>query len=263
MSSPPATCDSPALELHGVSIGYHGHAVVHDIDLCISRGEVVAVLGANGSGKSTLIRGVLGLAQRLSGDIKIFGRDGSSASAHRQVGYVPQHHSVGGSIPVTVREVVTSGVATQIAPWRRINVAARTRIDEAIARVGLAHRARDRVADLSGGQQRRVLIARALATSPELLVLDEPTAGVDVANQQALATTLESLIADGITVVLITHELGPVEQLATRAVVIHEGRIVFDGPPAGVGPAAEDEGGDWHHPHGHQPISVAGIGPFG
>ena len=115
------------------------------------------------------------------------------------------------------------------------------------------------MADLSGGQQRRALIARALATGPDLLVLDEPTAGVDRANQEALAETLARLVESGTTIVLVTHELGPVEPLITRAVVLRDGQVVHDGPPLDHEFHHEHDD-EWHHAHGDAPPRKPDLG---
>ncbi len=239
------------------TIGYEGRAAVRDVTLRIDAGEGVAVLGANGAGKSTLIRAVVGLAQLLAGRIRVFGADRDRFGDWWRVGYVPQAHTVASGIPTTVREVVAAGRVRGRAPWRRLDATDRTAIAGAIDAVGLTPKARAPVATLSGGQQRRALIARALAGGPEVLVLDEPTAGVDTANQQALAAILEALAEQGMTIVLVTHELGPFAPLITRALVMRDGSIAFAGPPAGA-PTAE--GGDPHHVHGAPPERRPGPG---
>ena len=247
------------LAYRGASIGYDQHPVLTDLDFTLARGEVVAVLGPNGSGKSTLIKGVLRLAQLQAGHLELFGTPAARFREWHRLGYVPQRHTVAGRIPVTVREVVSSGRLNRVRPWRRFTAADRCAIDCAIDTVGLARRDRDLVATLSGGQQRRVLIARALAADPEVLILDEPTAGVDLANQQVLADTLAALAGTGATILVVTHELGPLEPLITRTVVVRDGWIDYDGPPVTGAPV---EGADHHHPHGEPPVRH-GIGLAG
>jgi zinc transport system ATP-binding protein len=147
-------------------------------------------------------------------------------------------------VPATVREVVGVGRLARLGLFRRLGPADRTAVAAAIAAVGLADRIGDPVASLSGGQQRRVLVARALAAEPELLLMDEPTAGVDAASQEALASVLARLKAAGTTLVVVTHETGPLTGVLDRAVVLDSGRICYDGPLAGAAPWA---GGGHHH----------------
>ena len=240
----------PVVSYRGASVGYDQQPVLTGLDFTLAQGDVVAVLGPNGSGKSTLVKGVLGLAQLLSGHLELFGVPAASFRDQYRLGYVPQRHTVAGGIPVTVREVVSSGRLNRVRPWHRFTATDLGAIDRAIETVGLAGRGRDLVATLSGGQQRRVLIARALAADPEVLILDEPTAGVDAASQRALAATLAALAEVGTTILVVTHELGPLEPMITRAVVIRAGHVDYDGPPVTGAPV---EGADHHHPHGDPP----------
>jgi zinc transport system ATP-binding protein len=226
--------------------------VVDDLTLEVAGGEVLAVLGANGSGKSTVVRALFGLAQLLGGSIDVFGEDRERFRAWHRLGYVPQANSLEGGVPTTVREIVSTGRLSRGRPWRRLVAADHAAVEAAIGSVRLDRSADLPVGTLSGGQQRRVLIARALATEPEVLVLDEPTAGVDASNQQALAQILEGLLAGGLTVVLVAHELGPVAPLITRVIVMSDGALAFDGTPGEVPASAVAH--DPHHlhdPHDH------------
>ena len=241
----------PVVSCRGVSIGYENHPVLTGLDFTLAGGEVVAVLGPNGSGKSTLVRGILVLAQILAGQLELFGVPAASFRDRQRLGYVPQRHTVAGGIPVTVREVVASGRLNRLRPWRRFTNLDHSAVEGAIETVGLTGRGRDQVATLSGGQQRRVLIARALAAEPEVLILDEPTAGVDAASQQALAATLGELATAGTTILVVTHELGPLEPMITRTVVVRAGHVDYDGPLIAGIPV---EGADHHHPHGEPPL---------
>ncbi len=162
-----------------------------------------------------------------------------------RVGFVPQRATAASGVPATVGEVVAAGRLSRRTPFVPLRRADRTAIADAVAAVGLEGRLGDGVSTLSGGQQQRVLIARALAGEPELLVLDEPTAGVDVHSQQAFADTLHALVARGSTIVLVTHELGPLAGLVGRAVVMQDGRLVYDGPPL----AAFTDADHSHHHH--------------
>lgn len=222
---------SPVIAVNGASVSYNGRAALSDVDLTIDRGEIVAILGPNGSGKSTLIRAMIGLSPLATGDVTLFGAPVRTFREWHRVGYVPQRVGASSGVPATVREVVASGRLSRVRRMSRLKAGDRAAIDAALTTVGLTDRSRDSVATLSGGQQQRVLIARALASEPELLVLDEPTSGVDAHNQQALAEALGSLQDQQVTIVLVAHELGVMSPLIGRAVVMDGGRVACDGPP--------------------------------
>ncbi len=221
---------SAPLQLVDAAVALGGRPILRRIDLTVHRGEVLAVLGANGSGKSTLVRAALGLTPLTRGAVRIFGTELAAFGDWHRVGYVPQRPP-GSGVPATVREVVTSG---RLARRRLLTPLGRTdrrAVAAALEAVRLSDRSSDSVVTLSGGQQQRVLIARALAGEPDLLVLDEPTAGVDLQSQELFADTLRRLIADGATVLMVAHELGPLEPLIDRVAVVDDGRIVYQGPP--------------------------------
>ncbi len=235
---------NPVIELRDVAVALAGRPVLRGIDLSLGAGETVAVLGANGSGKSTLIRSMLGLVPHQRGEVLLFDTPLGEFREWRRVGFVPQRVSAAAGVPATVREVVASGRLSRRRLLRPSSRADRSAVADAIETIGLTDRAGDRVSTLSGGQQQRVLIARALAGSPDLFVLDEPTAGVDLHQQQSLADTLGVLRSRGVTIVLVAHELGPMTPLVDRTVVMRDGRIAYDGPLAGH----QDDHG---HDHGH------------
>lgn len=239
----------PAFQAIDARVSYDGVPVLDGVSTAIRAGETVAVLGPNGSGKSTLMRAMLGIVPLSSGEIRVHGAPLSRFRDWRRIGYVPQRLTAGGAVPATVREIVASG---QVAARRRLSLptrADRAAVDEALAAVGLTDLARASVRELSGGQQQRVLIARALAGRPDTFVMDEPMAGVDHENQRALARTITRLRDQGSTVVLVLHELGPLEDVIGRSVVLESGRIVHDGaPPAPTGECARP-GHEHQHPH--------------
>ena len=256
---------TPVLEVTDAVVGYDDRAVLRGVSLTVHPADVVAILGANGSGKSTLIRAALGLIPAISGTVRWFGTPLPRFRHRQRIGYVPQRLGAGSGVPATVAEVVASGrLARRRWSARRTSPGARSTrqgdraaVAAAIETVGLTDRADDPVGALSGGQQQRTLIARALAGEPDLLVLDEPTAGVDAASQAAFTAALDSFVTAGGTVLLVAHELGPLESLVSRAVVIHEGRVVHDGAvprPAGhhADPAHE-------HLHPHAPAEPPGM----
>jgi zinc transport system ATP-binding protein len=230
---------TPVIALHGVAVGYGDRPVVEDVDLVVRPGDVVALVGANGSGKTTLVRGVLGLAPVLAGRVELLGRPAASFRERWRIGYVPQRHTVGGGIPSSVQEVVASGRLARRRLLSRATAADRQAVREALETVGLADRRCAPVATLSGGQQRRTLIARALAGDPDILIMDEPTAGVDAAGQENLARTLTRLVGQGLTLVVVTHEIEPLLGLLTRVVELREGRVVRDEPLSSAAPAVD------------------------
>ena len=248
---------APVVRLTSASIGYDDRPVVRDLDFSLGEGEVVAVLGANGSGKSTLVRGILGLARVMSGSLELFGVPADRFHDRARIGYVPQRHTVGGPVPATVREVVASGRLARTRLLGRLRAADHQSIELAMETVGLQDRAGTAVSDLSGGQQRRVLIARALASEPDVLVMDEPTAGVDASHQRALADTLRTLAGRRVTMLVVSHEIGPLVSIVSRAVVMHDGRAAYDGPllPSMIGASdgLVDVGEHAHHDDEHHP----------
>lgn len=250
-----------ALDVRGAGASYDGRPVLSDVSLTLEGGELLAVLGANGSGKSTLVRTVLGLTPLTSGQVSLFGQPLDGFSDWARVGYVPQRVGATAGVPATVREVVAAGRLPRMRRFARSRAADRAAIDAALETVGLADRARDSVATLSGGQQQRVLVARALASEPDLLVLDEPTSGVDLGVQAALADSLAALVARGVSVLLVAHELGPVTPLVRRAVVLRAGRVVHDGPPPDLHDLHDldpEHAHPPHDPHAHHHHSTTG-----
>lgn len=221
----------PVLALRDGCVSLGGRPVLRGVDLEVRAGEVVAILGANGSGKSTLVRALLGLVPLQQGEVELFGTPLDRFKGWSRVGFVPQRTTATAGVPASVWEVVSTGRLAHRGPLRPMRQADRQAVRDAIEAVGLTDRSRDGVATLSGGQQQRVLIARALAGNPELLVLDEPTAGVDLTHQDALAAVIGRLVDRGATVALVAHELGPLEPLIGRTVVMRDGRVVYDGAP--------------------------------
>ncbi|MCZ4096339.1 metal ABC transporter ATP-binding protein [Streptomyces sp. SID13666] len=238
----------PVISLRGATASLGSRPVLRGVDLAVGRGEVVALLGANGSGKSTAVRAVVGQVPLSEGRLELFGTPLKRFRDWARIGYVPQRTTAASGVPATVREVVSAGrlARTRLRPLGRADRAA---VDRALELVGMADRARDSVNALSGGQHQRVLIARALAVEPELLIMDEPMAGVDVASQEILAGTLREQVAGGATVLLVLHELGPLEPLIDRAVVLRDGCVVHDGPPPRAVGQHALPGHDHVHPH--------------
>ncbi|HSA48624.1 MAG TPA: ABC transporter ATP-binding protein [Yinghuangia sp.] len=247
----PATDASatPVVRLTGGAAVLGGRTVLRGVDLRVAPGEVVALLGANGSGKSTLVRTLVGLVPLIGGRIELFGTPFTKFRDWSRIGYVPQRTTAAAGVPASVREVVASGRLTRRRMMFRLGRDDRTAVDEALAAVGMLKRAGDGINQLSGGQQQRVLIARALARRPDLLIMDEPMAGVDLASQEVLAETLHQQQEQGRAVLLVLHELGPLEPLIHRAVVLRDGCVCHDGPPPPATGQHALPGHDHVHPH--------------
>ena len=232
----------PVAELERVSFAYPGGPpVLRDVSMRVGQGEFVAIAGPNGGGKTTLLRILLGLEQPQEGLAHLFGEPATRLRQRFRIGYLAQRSEVGIQSPVTVEEVVSAGRVPRRGPFGRLCASDRALVRSAIERVGLGERASAPVATLSGGQQQRAFIAKALAGEPDLLVLDEPTAGVDVDAQESLATLLAELHDELDTSILfVSHEFGAVERYVERLVLVRGG-IVFDGPASALP-------GEWHDP---------------
>jgi zinc transport system ATP-binding protein len=231
-----------AVELAGVAFGYRpGQRVLEGIDLRLGEGEFVAVAGPNGGGKTTLIRIILGLERPSEGSALLYGEPAHRFSGRQALGYLAQRSQAGGDAPASVREVVSAGRLASGRFTGRLRRADRELVDGAIARVGLEPVADAAVRTLSGVMQQRTFIAKALAGEPSLLVLDEPTTGVDAESQESLAELLADLHRDlGVTIVYVSHEFGAVERHVERLVLVRR-TIVFDGSP-------HELPGVWHDP---------------
>ena len=234
-----------AVELEDVSFAYRaGVKVLDGVSLSVAAGEFVAIAGPNGGGKTTLLRLVLGLERPTDGTVRVFGQPVGRGATGQRIGYLPQRALLVGEAPVTVREVVATGRLAPSGIWGPLRRADREAVTRAIETVGLADRADSPLRTLSGGMQQRALIAKALASEPTLLALDEPTTGVDAESQESLGFLLEELREQlGVTVLYVSHEFGAVEHVVDRIVLVRGG-IVYDGPPSGLP-------GVWHDPSHH------------
>lgn len=225
-----------------------GLPVLRGVSVSVRAGEAVALMGGNGSGKSTLVRTLLGLLPHRRGAVTLFGSALRDFRDWSRIGYVPQRSLalLGGS---KVKEVVAAGRLARRRPFRPLSRTDRDAVHNAIALVGLSDQLNADIAKLSGGQQQRVLVARALAGEPDLLVLDEPTSGVDLEHQRVLAEVLAGLLAGGTSVLVVLHDVGPLAGLIDRAVVLSDGRVVHDGALGDLGQHHHGFGGHGHHDH--------------
>jgi zinc transport system ATP-binding protein len=224
MASPAA--ESPVLiDVESVSFSYGSRLVIEDVSLPIREKDFLAVIGPNGSGKTTLLKLILGLLRPDRGSIRILGVPVSEFRDRHLLGYIPQKATHFDPVfPASVREVVGMGLRKTGIPRSGEDSAIRSALDV----VGLAGAARRRIGLLSGGEQQRVFIARAIVRGPRILFLDEPTTGVDAGTQEDFYGLLDLLNKQGMTVVLITHDIGVVDKHVTRVACLNQ-RLVYHG----------------------------------
>ena len=239
MTSDPSTTQHAGAPLFGapavvrldnLHVAWDTDLILHGITLTIPAGQTVAITGSNGSGKSTTVKALLGTAPITSGDAQLFGRSITTRRRvpWKKIGYVPQRISSGGAVSSSAIEVVRSGLLGPRRLWAMPGDTARAM--DALERVGMAHRAHSPMNILSGGQAQRVLIARALVRRPELLIMDEPMAGID-ASRARLADIVADAKAEGTTILIVLHELGELGPLLDRELHISAGHVSYDGAP--------------------------------
>ena len=214
----------------GVSYGDPREPVLEDVSLSVSSGEFVALTGPNGAGKSTLLKLLLGALRPRAGVVEPFGHPPGEVADRWRLGYVPQRPSLGSEVPATVEEIVAAGRLRQRGWWKGPRTTDRESVVHALESVGLDGLADRPLSELSVGQQQRAFIARAFASEPDLLVLDEPIAGIDAESQRRFRDSLVHLIEDhGAGVLLVSHELSAVAHDLDRVIVLKR-VILFDGP---------------------------------
>ena len=226
--------DQPAIDIAGLSFSYNGRPVLRDVDLTIASGDLVCMVGPNGGGKTTLLKLMLGLLRPDVGRIRVFGR--SPHEARPLVGYVPQHMTFDAHFPVNVTDVVLMGRLGRAGGGDSDAVA------EALREVGIHDLRKRPFSELSGGQRQRVMIARALASEPEMLLLDEPTASLDVGVEREFHALLGAL-NERMTIVLVSHDVG--------FVTGHVGKVVCVQGAVAVHPTAELTGEVMRDLYGH------------
>ena len=223
---------SALIQVSGIAYSYGDSLVLDDVTFAVEPGDYFGIIGPNGSGKTTLLKIMLGLLAPTRGHIRLFGVPPVEFRDWSRLGYVPQKTTLDSTLPITVGEVVASGLVSRLRPLQRAGQDGRRRALEALAVVGMEKHVAARVGRLSAGQQQRVLIARVLVSDPKLLVLDEPTGGVDPEAQANLYRLLHLLHTErGVTVVLVSHDIGVVAKEVTRLACLNR-TVVFCGPPA-------------------------------
>jgi len=217
---------APLVEIQDLECGYDGRPVVDRVSLRLGAGQFAGIVGPSGSGKTTILRAILGQVETYHGSVRFPGaRDGRC-----RIGYVPQLETIDWSFPVTVEQVVLMGLAAESGPFPWPRKADRRRMQELLDRLGIGECARRHIRDLSGGQQQRVFLARALIRAPDLLLLDEPTSGADIKTRHEILHLLAELNAEGITVLLTTHDLNAVAAHLPWVICMNR-RIVAEGTP--------------------------------
>lgn len=238
------------IQLDDVSFSYEQSIALDHITLEVREGEFWALIGPNGSGKSTLLNIILGLLQPSSGSVKLFGTDVDSFNQRERIGFVSQKsNSFNSGFPATVLEVVRSGLTRKVGMFKRFSKKDEERAFEALQIVGMDRFANQNIGELSGGQQQRVFIARALAGKPDLLIMDEPTVGIDQQNVASFYTMLNNLNREhGIAIVLVTHEIDLVTELATHVACLNRS-IHFHGMQSDYKKMDDEDISKWYgHP---------------
>lgn len=216
------------IEVRDVCFGYTGERIIDHADFTVNKGDFVSIIGSNGSGKSTLLRLILGELTPKQGSIRLFGQALAQLRSWPRVGFVPQNGFRGNTgFPATVEEIVLANLYAQVGPLRMPNKSHREAVYRALEQVHMEQYAKRLFGELSGGQQQRVMLARVLVNEPELLLLDEPTTGVDAQTVDALYQLLSRCNRErGVTVVMVTHDMGRASGYVSRVLCLEEGSLV-------------------------------------
>lgn len=220
------------IEINHVSYAYDKEFVLKDISFAVHRGDYLGIVGPNGGGKTTLLKIILGLLTPTEGQVQLFGEPSNQFKQRSKLGYVPQNAiAIERNFPATVQEVVAMGRYAHVGMLHRLQPADQTIITHALEQVGMESYGKRLIGDLSGGQQQRVVMARALAAQPEILILDEPTVGVDINHQEQFYELLRQLNTElNLTLVLVTHDLDIVAKETTELACINQ-TVTYHGSP--------------------------------
>jgi len=240
-----------AVEVRGLHVRYERVEALQGVDFDVPRGTALGIVGPNGSGKSTLLKAVAGLLRPSAGSVRVQGKPPRDLPPGT-IGYVPQIEDVDWQFPVSVRDVVAMGRYPRLGPFRPFSAHDRRAISRAIEALDLGALADRHISALSGGQQQRAFVARAIAQEPLLLLLDEPTTGVDAATEDSLLHLVRGLVADGLPVLMTTHDLDRADEWFDRLIVVDR-KILADGTPDAVLESGAYAGIREHtHTHGHR-----------
>ncbi|WP_026485796.1 metal ABC transporter ATP-binding protein [Caldanaerobius polysaccharolyticus] len=215
-----------AVEVKNVSFSYGRNQVLNNVSFTVKNGEFIAVIGPNGSGKSTLMNLIIGKLKPSTGQIYILGKNAQSFSQKHLIGYVPQRSfSFNISFPASVSEVVEMGLYASIGLFKKLNPQHRKRVEDALKLVDMYDYKDALIGNLSGGQMQRVFIARCIVSDPQILILDEPTVGIDARSERNLFELLERLNKSGITIIMVTHDIMAITDKVNRIVCLSGGKV--------------------------------------
>jgi ABC-type Mn2+/Zn2+ transport system ATPase subunit len=239
-----------AVRIRELTVRYDSRVALERLELSVETGQALGIVGPNGSGKSTLLKAIAGLLEPASGSVAVFGCAPRSLPPGT-IAYVPQVEAVDWTFPANVYDVVAMGRFPRLAPLRRFSKHDRAAVDGALTALRLGDLRKRHISELSGGQQQRAFVARAIAQEPRLLLLDEPTTGVDAATEEALCELVRGLVRDGLPVVMTTHDLDRAAEWFDRLMVVDR-RVLADGDPQTVLDSGAYAGLREHtHVHGH------------
>ncbi|MDO3409521.1 metal ABC transporter ATP-binding protein [Saccharibacillus sp. CPCC 101409] len=229
MSVMPANdCHQPMIELRDVSFSYKDQHVLQNLSFSFKERDFVGIVGSNGAGKTTLLKMLVGLMPPTSGEITLFGQPIKRFRDWERIGYVPQKNALNMLFPATVREVVTSGLFTNKSLFRRLGREAKSKLDDALQVMRIEDIADKRIGRLSGGQQQRVFLARAMINRPELLILDEPTVGIDAETQDGFFELIRHMHQHhNITFLMVSHDIDRIEDYLGKEPRQQNGKIKF------------------------------------
>ncbi|ALS78883.1 MULTISPECIES: metal ABC transporter ATP-binding protein [Planococcus] len=249
---------APLIDIKNISFEYEQTKALHNISMTVEEGDFLAILGPNGSGKSTLLKIMLGLIKPTAGKIELFGEDAKKFKKREWIGYVSQKsNSFNSGFPAIVKEVVAGGLAKKTGLFHRLPKSTHEQVAEALEAVGMADFIDRSISELSGGQQQRIFIARALVAKPKILILDEPTVGVDHQNVQSFYDMLAKLNRDKhITMVLVTHDVDTVTDRITHVACLNQ-TIHFHGFKEQLHTMSDEQREAWY---GHSVRKIHHIG---
>lgn len=223
-----AACHQDIITLENVTFSYQQQRVITDLDFSVKERDFIGLIGSNGAGKTTLLRMIVGLLKPESGVIRLFGEPVSQFKAWERIGYVPQKNSFNPLFPATVREVVLSGLYGRSKLFRRITKSDQIKCDDALHAMNIEDLAAKRIGQLSGGQQQRVFLARALINNPSLLILDEPTVGIDIETQEGFFHMIKHMHQHhNITFLMVSHDMEMIRSYLGEQPAAESGKLKF------------------------------------